>query len=81
MKKRYLLYILCTLFIFGIIATLTWHTMDTRSMRQTAEASYRVVKRAKKCKCCAKQMTRIKEQIRTAQQRTKEKNYGNPRPL
>ncbi|MYB92422.1 hypothetical protein F4054_06100 [Candidatus Poribacteria bacterium] len=77
MKKRYVPYILCALFIFGIIATLTLHTMDTFSMRQTAGKTYPSVKRGeKKCQCCSKQMTRIKEQIRTAQQR---KN-ADPRP-
>jgi len=70
MKKRRFSYILCILFIFGIIATLTWHTMDTFSMRRTAGETNPSVKiEPKKCKCCAKQMTRIKEQIRTAQHR------------
>ena len=77
MKKRYVPYILCTLVIFGILTTLTFYTMDTFPMRQTAEKPYPSVKIApKKCKCCSKQMTRIKEQIRTAQQR---KN-ADPRP-
>jgi hypothetical protein len=70
MKKRHVPYILCTLVIFGILTTLTLHTMDTFSMRQTVGKTNPSVKiEPKKCKCCSKQMARIKERIRTAQER------------
>ena len=76
MKKRRGPYRLGALVIFGILTALTLHTMDTFSTQQTTEKTTPSVKRErKKCGCCSKHTTQIKEQIRTAQERKAAKEH------
>ena len=78
MKKRRAPYRLCALVIFGILTALILHTLDTFSTQQTTEKTPPSVKReGEKCGCCSKKMTQIKEQIRTAQERTTAKAHDN----